>query len=433
MITKTTLHEVLLDQREEVDQMLRRAIVQRDAEETLCDCLDDKLIKVIMGVRRSGKSVVAHRALQGRSYASVNFDDERLFNIKTNELNLILEAILALYGNVTHILLDEIQNVEGWELFVNRLQRKGYNVVVTGSNAHLLSQELATHLTGRHRAFEIYPYSFREFVRSQNIALPNQAMYATNQKVQLSSVFAAYLETGGFPEVPEVTTPRIYLQDLYDRAITRDIAMRHNIRHIRTFKEIAGYVAGNCASKLSYQNIAQAYNLGSVHTAKNYIAYLQDAYLFFGVDAFSFKHREKVRRPRKMYGIDTGLIRAVSGNTGNRGLMLENLVFIELLRRGNNVSYFADAQGKYEVDFVVRGSAHADTVTLIQVCADLSNLQTRERELRGLVQAAKAFHDLPDNQLLLLTMDEKGTQAFAGRHITCLPVWEWLLTPPTGG
>ncbi len=428
MISKNTLQEVLLDQREESEQLLRYATVVRDAEEALRNCLDDKLIKVIMGVRRSGKSVLAHRALQGRAYASVNFDDERLFNIKANELNQVLEAILALYGNVKYVLLDEIQNVEGWELFANRLQRKGYSVVVTGSNAHLLSQELATHLTGRHRTFEIYPYSFREYLRARNIPLPIQLSYSTAQKAELSSTFAAYLETGGFPEIMEVANPRVYLQDLYNRAITKDIAMRHSIRHIRTFKEIAGFVAGNCTSKLSYKNIAQAYNLGSIHTAKNYITYLQDAYLFFGVEAFSFKHKERVRRPRKMYGIDSGLIRAVSGNSDNRGLMLENLVFVELLRKENTVNYFADAQGKYEVDFVVRPLNAPDNVQLIQVCADLSNLQTRERELRGLVQGAKAFHDLPDEQLLLLTMDEEQTLQCAGHNIICMPIWKWLLS-----
>ncbi|HAS84354.1 MAG TPA: hypothetical protein DCS43_17195 [Verrucomicrobia bacterium] len=427
MITKDVLKKVLLDQREEAELLLQRCTVERDVEAGLRASLDDKLIKVIMGVRRSGKSVLAHRILKNKSYAAINFDDERLFNINTNELGLVLEAALELYGDVQYLLLDEIQNVAGWELFVNRLQRNGYGVIVTGSNAHLLSQELATHLTGRHRAFEVYPYSFREFLRAEQVEIPKRPIYTTKQQVQLSSLFSIYLETGGFPELKEVVNPRIYLQDLYDRAITRDIAMRHGIRHIRTFKEIAGYVAANCGSKLTYQNVAQSYNLGSIHTAKNYITYLQDAYLFFGVDSFSFKHKERVRRPRKMYGIDTGLIRAVSGNMENRGLLLENLVFVELFRRGHTVNYYADVHGKYEIDFVVGYGKPSDEITLIQVCTDLSKPQTRERELRGLVQAAKVFHDLPDEKLLVLTMDERDPQEFAGRHITCQPVWEWIL------
>jgi uncharacterized protein len=427
MISKDAIKNVLLDQRDETDLLLQRCTVERAIEAELRASLDDKLIKVIMGVRRSGKSVVAHRTLKQKSYAAINFDDERLFGIRTNELGLILEAALELYGKFQYLLLDEIQNVVGWELFVNRLQRNGYGVVVTGSNAHLLSQELATHLTGRHRAFEVYPYSFRELLQSQNIIIPNPHGYSTRQQAELSAVFSAYLEAGGFPEIKEVVNPRVYLQDLYDRVLTRDIAMRHGIRHIRTFKEIAGYVAANCGSKLTYQNVAQAYNLGSIHTSRNYVTYLQDAYLFFGVDSFSFKRKDRVRRPRKMYGIDTGLIRAVSGNRENRGLMLENLVFVELFRRGHTIHYYADAHGKYEVDFVVSDDSSPNDVSLIQVCTDLSRPQTRERELRGLVQAAKAFADLPDEKLLVLTMDEKEPQSFAGRHIACKPVWEWML------
>lgn len=427
MITKQTLKQVLLDQREEADLLLRRCTVEREVEAELRASLEDKLIKVIMGVRRSGKSVLAHRILKDKPYAAVNFDDERLFNIGTDQLGLVLEAALELYGDVQYLLLDEIQNVVGWELFVNRLQRNGYGVIVTGSNAHLLSQELATHLTGRHRAFEIFPYSFNEFLDTEQVASPKFTSYSTKEKVELSALFATYLKQGGFPEIKDVVNPRIYLQDLYDRAITRDIAMRHGIRHIRTFKEIAGYVAANCGSKLTYQNVAEAYGLGSIHTAKNYITYLQDAYLFFGVEAFSFKHKERVRRPRKMYGIDTGLIRAVSGNVENRGLMLENLVFVELFRRGHSVNYYADVHGKYEVDFVVGSNKPSGDITLIQVCTDLSRPQTRERELRGLVQAAKAFRDLPDEKLLVLTMDEREPQQFAGHDITCKPVWEWLL------
>jgi predicted AAA+ superfamily ATPase len=240
-------------------------------------------------------------------------------------------------------------------------------------------------------------------------------------------MFSTYLDAGSFPEIKEVVNPRVYLQDLYDRVLTRDIAMRHGIRHIRTFKEIAGYVASNCGSKLTYQNVADAYDLGSIHTARNYVTYLQDAYLFFGVDAFSFKRKDRVRRPRKMYGIDTGLIRAVSGNQENRGLMLENIVFVELFRRGKTIHYYADAHGKYEVDFVVTDDSSPTDVSLIQVCTDLSRPQTRERELRGLVQTAKAFDDLPDEKLFVLTMDEKGTQELAGRQIACKPVWEWML------
>ena len=163
-----------------------------------------------------------------------------------------------------------------------------------------------------------------------------------------------------------------------------------------------------------------------MHTAKNYLSYLQEAYLFFAVEAFSFKVKERTRRPRKMYGIDPALIRATAGGLENRGLLLENVVFLELIRRRKIVHYYTDPNGKYEVDFVSR-DPETNAVELIQVCADLSRAETRERELRGLQHAAAAFRHLRKENLLLLTMDHRGIEKVAGHEIACLPVWEWLL------
>jgi predicted AAA+ superfamily ATPase len=426
MTDKGNLRQVVLDQREEREILLKRCGVAREGEETLAQGLSDNLIKVITGVRRCGKSVLAHRVLRGSHYGYVNFDDERLFGLSTADLNTVLEVLIELTPDMRFILLDEIQNIEGWELFVNRLQRQGYRVVLTGSNAHLLSRELATHLTGRHRLYEAYPYSFREYLRARGHEVASGASLSTRDSAKVSALFADYFVVGGFPEVSQVANPRAYLQDLYDRTLTRDIAMRHGVRHIRTLKDIAFYVAGNCGGKLTYQNIAAAYSLGSLHTAKNYLSYLQDAYLFFAVEAFSFKAKERTRRPRKMYGIDPALIRATAAGADNRGLLLENVVFLELLRRRKIVHYYADPQGKHEVDFVSHDPETA-AVELIQVCADLTRTETRERELRGLQHAATAFGHLPDENLLLLTLDHRGVEQVAGRSIACVPVWEWLL------
>ncbi len=430
MIDKGVIRQLLLDQREESKILLERCGVQRESEEALGHGLADNLIKVITGVRRSGKSVLAHRILRGRPYGYVNFDDERLFGLSAGDLNNVLEALIEISPGMKFILLDEIQNIEGWELFANRLQRQGYVVVLTGSNAHLLSRELATHLTGRHRVYEVYPYSFREYLRARGHATPWSNTLSTRERAAVTALFADYFAKGGFPEVSQVANPRAYLQDLYDRAVTRDIAMRHGVRHIKTLKDIAFYVANNCGGKLTYQNIASAYSIGSLHTAKNYLSYLQDAYLFFAVEAFSFKVKERARRPRKMYGIDPALIRATAGGADNRGLLLENVVFLELMRRRKIVHYYADPQGKHEVDFVSR-DPETKAVELIQVCADLSREETRERELRGLHQAATAFRNLPDENLWLLTMDYRGVEHIAGRKVACLPVWEWVLQDGT--
>lgn len=427
MIDKSQIKQILMDQREEIPAILKRCWVERDIERQIIDGLADDLVKVIAGVRRCGKSGLAHRVLRDKAYGYVNFDDERLFGMSADALNSILEAVLELQPGARYLLFDEIQNVEQWELFVNRLQRSGYKIVLTGSNAHLLSRELATHLTGRHRIHEVYPYSFREYLRSCGEKDIGGGAMSTTSRASIAGRFAEYFKAGGFPEIGQVVNPRVYLQDLYDKVLTRDIAMRHGVRHIRTLKDIASYVANNCGAKLSYQNVKQAYGLGSIHTVKNYLAYMQDAYLFFAVEAFSFKIKARVGLPRKMYGIDVAMVRSsAAGMGGNTGLMLENVVFIELLRRCRDVHYYRDASGRHEVDYVC-GRPGAGDIEFIQVCADMSAEETKRRELRGLAYAAGVFKDSPDTSLKILTLDYKGQETAGGRPIECIPVWEWML------
>jgi predicted AAA+ superfamily ATPase len=401
-------------------------------EPELRAALADTLVKVISGVRRCGKSALAHRVLRELPYGYVNFDDERLADLTTSDLNAVLEVMLELKPELKYILLDEIQNIEKWELFVARLQRGGYKVIITGSNAHLLSRDLSTHLTGRHKVFEIYPFSFVEYLRSRGITAPGGRGLSARSRAELSAAFSAYFLAGGFPELPGIVDKKSYLHDLYEKILTQDIALRHGVRHIKTLKDIALYTANNYASRLSYQNIKEAYSLGSIHTVKNYLAYMQEAYLFFAVEAFSHKARERVRLPRKMYGIDAALLRSISvSGQRNEGRLLENLVYLELLRRKNQVLYYSDPQRKYEVDFVCRTGA-GGAVELIQVCLDTNIAEVKERELRGLQSALGAFKDLGAGGLLLLTLDRGGTERIAGHKVKCLPVWEWLLEPGKG-
>jgi predicted AAA+ superfamily ATPase len=370
---------------------------------------------------------LAHRILQGRQYGYVNFDDERLISVCAGELNLFLESLLEINPGLRFILLDEIQNVTGWELFANRLQRNGYKVIITGSNAHLLSRELSSHLTGRHRIYEVYPYSFREYLRMRKIHFEENQQYSTRTRAVLSAAFSEYFSLGGFPEITRIVNRNAYLQDLYDKVLFQDIAMRHGVRYIKTLKEIAQYVASNYSSKLSYQNVKTAFSLGSIHTIKNYIQYMQDAYLFFSVEAFTHKPKEKIRLPRKMYGIDISLVRALStSGQKNEGRLLENLVYIEILRRRQTVHYYTDPQNKYEVDFVCNIPGTND-ISLLQVCSDVSVSATNERELRGLLNTRKVFKGLPDNKMQIITMNHKATETVSGVNIEYIPAWEWLL------
>ncbi len=425
MVDKEKIKEILLDQAGDIPAILEKARVEREIEPELRASLKDGLIKVISGVRRCGKSVLAHRALTGLPYAYANFDDERLAGLTAADLNLVLETLLELVPGFKYILLDEIQNIPKWELFAARLQRAGYKVVITGSNAHLLSRDLATHLTGRHKVFEIYPFSFREHLSRLGVAAPAAGAAATAARAKLGAAFAGYFTLGGFPELPAIVDRKAYLHDLYDKILTQDIAVRHGVRHIKTLKDIALYTANNYAARLSYQNIKDAYALGSIHTVKNYLEYMREAYLFFAVEAHSPKARERVRLPRKMYGIDAALLRSISvSGQKNDGRLLENLVYLELLRRGRRVVYYSDPQRKYEVDFVCSGAA-GGPVELIQVCLDTATAEVKERELRGLQSALGAFKTV--DALTLVTLERAGEERIAGRTVKLLPAWQWLL------
>ncbi len=425
MYNKAVIKEVIIDQKSEIAGMVEKYHVKRSIEQKVRAGLNDALVKVISGVRRSGKSVLAHMVLKNLPYGYVNFDDERLSGLETKDLNIVFEVLLELTPGMKYILLDEIQNIDKWELFVNRLQRNGYKIIITGSNAHLLSKDLATHLTGRHRVFELYPFSFAEYLCFRGVDSDKKQIWSTRDKSVIASFFDEYFTSGGFPEVFSVVDKKVYLRDLYNKILTQDIALRYKIRHTKTLKDVALYTANNYASKLSYQNIKEAYSLKSIHTVKNYLSYMEEAYLFFAVESFSHKLRERERMPRKMYGIDPALLRAISiSGQKNEGRLLENLVYLELIRRGYQTQYYSDSHRKYEVDFVIVDNSGKPT-SLVQVCADTGVAEIKEREMRGLHSALKFFGKI--EEIFIVTLNQSGTETTGGKRVQVVPIWQWLL------
>jgi len=361
--------------------------------------------------------------LAGEKYAYVNFDDERLIDVTAESLNLFYEVLNDISGGFEYLLLDEVQNVTGWELFVNRLHRNKVKIVITGSNAHLLSRDLATHLTGRHLVYEVYPFSFREFLEFKNVEYPAKGEWDTVTRGLLTSAFEEYFTLGGFPESYRLGNAAKYLQDLYGKIVVRDIAARHSVRNTKALKELALYAASNYSSKITPNKLKKIFELGSVNTVKNYLDYMEDAYLLSLVSSFSFKLKEGLRSPKKVYGIDIGMLRALTtSGQKNTGRLLENVVFLELKRRGLNPEYYADERNRHEVDFVVK-DANGKT-TLIQVCAELSNLETKEREMKALRHAAGVFKK---SRSVILTHGYSGVEDANGLQVECVPVWEWLL------
>lgn len=418
------MREVILRQKQEKEKRLKAGFVEREVSGKVSKYLQQDIIKVVTGVRRCGKSVFCFMALKDVPFAYVNFDEKELAKAKNYEE--ILKYLRELYGGFRYLLLDEVQNVDGWELWVNSLQRRGYNLLITGSNAKLLSMELATHLTGRHLSLELFPFSFREFMVASGFTFKRD--YTEEEKGGILNLLKKYLEAGGFPEVVVKGYDHSYLQGLFDSIILKDVVKRYNVRYPDDLYNLAKYLVSAFSKEASFTKLKNVLNFRSVHTVQAYFGYLEETYLVFSLDRFSFKQKEQMKSPKKIYAIDTGLINAIAFRfTENTGRLMENAVAVELLRRRSSdtrlfeVYYYKDNFGK-EVDFVVKKGAKIKQ--LIQACYNIEDFGTKERETRSLISASS---ELKCNNLLVLTWDYGGKEKIGGKKIVFVPLWKWLL------
>lgn len=419
MPVQKDFRQIVAEQKEELSIIHRRGWIPREQESGID--LNSRLAQIITGVRRSGKSTLAHRALRGKNYAYINFDDERLAGLDADDLNQLLEALYAVYGEFTHLLLDEIQNVERWHLFVNRLLRNDIRIVLTGSNSRLLSNEMATHLTGRYAKTELFPFSFKEFLKAKEVEW-NMAITA-REKGLLLGHFLEYLRTGGFPDILTGESGQDYINSLFDAIVSRDIVFRYNLRYARTFRELSIYLAGNFSTEISYNRLKKIFGLGSENTAKNYVHYLEEAYLMACLPKFSFKKQENLRY-RKIYIIDTAFA-GISGKnySPNAGRLLENVVYLDLARKADLFRYELFFYKKLvEVDFVIY--ANRKVTELIQVAYSLADQKTIKREIRALLSAAR---ELSAEKLTIVTLEEKNEIHEEDLTINIIPITEWLL------
>lgn len=411
------LRDILLVQRRELERQLAEPYVQRRCQPGPGD---HDLIQVIIGPRRAGKSFFAQRLVRERGSAGyVNFDDERLTDLR--DYDELLAALNSFYDNPQALLLDEIQNLPRWELFVNRLQRQGYRLTLTGSNAHLLSSELSTHLTGRHLPIVLFPFSYPEYLDAQNDEL------TTPERVEH---FRRYSEQGGFPEtIVKNVDHGQYLKALLESVLFKDIVARHRIRAVQGLEDLTRYLISNVAQEVSQRTLSRVTRVRSVHTVDKYLRLLQEAFLFFPLRRFSWKVRGQVRANRKMYCIDNGFVSSSAFRLSpDRGKLYENLAAIELRKQelgGKTEIFFWKNEKQEEVDFVVRRGT--TVVRLIQVCVDTTGEQARKREIRALL---KAGSELSCEDLLILTDDEEREEEVSWFGTTGTirfqPLWKWL-------
>ncbi len=417
------LKDVILSQREEMEEGLElKNIIEREVDkEKLKRYIEKPNILVILGVRRCGKSVLSWLLLSGEKFGYINFDDERLLDLKPKDLDLILQAFYELYGRIDKIVLDEPQNIQGWELFVNRLRRRK-GVIVTGSNSQLLSGELATHLTGRYVDFLLYPFSFREFLIYQRYGFKREHLFSGIKRAELKRYLEKYMLQGGFPE--RYLVGGEILARIYGDIVEKDIVRRLGARKRLALKEFVKYLISNTAREFSLRRLAKILDIKDVHTIKNWLEGVENSYLGFILIRYSPRLKEQIIAPKKFYAVDTGLITSVSFRVSRDiGRIIENLVAVELMRRKSywnrnmEIYYWKDHQQR-EVDFVVKEGTKIEE--LIQVTYISARDEIERREIKAL---EKASEELRCKNKTVITWDyeEEGDIKF-------IPLWKWLLT-----
>lgn len=393
---KTTI----LNQRMERDELLSRPYQQRHINYDAEGLLQNPLIKLITGPRRVGKSVFALLMLQGKNFAYLNFDDNQLLE-KWDE-DLAMSALDDVYSGYDFMLLDEIQNLPDWDLWVSKLYRRGKNLIITGSNARMLSSEMATVLTGRYLQIEMLPFSLDETMRWKNVS-PNRE----EQAAQAITLADDYMRNGGYPEtIPARGITRSYLSTLFDSILLKDVAKRHKVRNTTDLYNLATYLLSNFCNPVSANELAGELGMSSVATTKKFCNYLNEPYLFFYLPRFNNKLKMMNKAPKKVYVVDNGFVQSTAFNLReNLGRLLENQVFVELLRRGyipGQTLFYYRTRNHKEIDFVIRKGAKVEQ--LIQVCYDMTSEKTRNREFNALVEAVE---ELRCDNLLVITSSQE--------------------------
>jgi len=416
---KGLIKEVIAKQSQEKESLSRLEYVSRTKAIKGPEWMSSPLVKVVLGPRRAGKSVFSLMLLKGSSFLYFNFDDPALVGEKLDLYELV-DELHKFYGDTKFVLFDEIQNLKGWELFANRLHRQGYNLVLTGSNANLLSMELATHLTGRHLPIEILPFDFQEFLEAKNFS-------ELDQKSEFLKLLEQYMAFGGFPEVViKNQHPRGYLDVLFDALLFKDVVKRHKVRFSEQIDQLGSYLINNVSNQYSFRKLANILKFKSDVTLGRYLKYLEEAYVVFSLSGFSAKAGERLRSPKKIYTVDNGFVasKAVQHSPGN-GKLMENLVFTEFVKRGfepNRELFYYKTRNGREVDFAIR-NGH-ETSKLIQVCYDVRSSDAQQREVKSLIEASD---ELKVDNLTVLTWDDEREVEKDGKTVKFKPLWKWLL------
>lgn len=414
---KQLLKDIIADQK---NFLKGKKIIKRDFPEKY---LHNEEVIIISGVRRCGKSVLLQqiRSRMPQKDYFFNFDDDRLASFTVEHFQQLYEVFVELYGEEDSFYFDEIQNIPGWEHFVRRLYNLGKKVFITGSNARMLSKELGTLLTGCYIAIELYPFSFSEYLRFRGAENLIGDISGTVKRGEIQAAFGRYMKEGGFPMYLNSGDDMI-LKTLYDNILYKDVMVRNQIINEREIKELVYFAVSNIGKPFTYISLTKVVGLKNPTTVKNYLEYIGNTYLLFTLNKLDNSVKTQLRNPKKVYAIDNAMIRRLGFHfSGEEGRLLENLVYVELRRRGGELFYHNS--GKAECDFVVREGFRV--IMAVQVCFLMDAPATREREIHGLIDAVNTYN-LSEGFIVTNTSEED--LVVEGKKIHILPAWKWLLT-----
>ncbi len=412
------MKEAILKQKAERDRLLANDYQERIAEQTAALYRDSKMIKLITGPRRAGKSSLALQMLKGQNFAYLNFDDSALLD--GFEESKVEDLLNEVYKDYKFLLLDEVQNLTNWSIWVEKLYRRGTNLIITGSNANMLSDDIAAVLSGRYLEIRLYPFSAKEYVSFRQRIEQN----AVSENV----LYDDFLKYGGYPEI--ALTPNVcegYLSGLYDSTIVKDIVKRYKVRKVDELYNVADWLLANFTNAFSVTSLTEDLDMGSVTTVQKYCRYLQATYLFQYLPRFNNKLKLMAKADRKCYVVDNGYVLARAFElSSNLGRLLENMVFLELLKRGYDLKkhelFYYRSRNDREVDFVCRKGVTIQQ--LIQVCYDISSPKTRKREIASLIECSE---ELKVSKLLIITWDQDETIEKNGHKIEVISVKNWVV------
>ncbi|EKE21374.1 MAG: hypothetical protein ACD_7C00266G0010 [uncultured bacterium] len=431
MNTKENLKQLII---EWMEFRLPKDILARQFDERL---LAGKKILAIIGPRRSGKTYYCFQIIRDflkdipkENILYINFEDERLYPLAGDELTLLLDSYLELItpkkNKKIYFFLDEVQNIQFWSKWARRMNEKHPEIklILTGSSSRLLSREIATELRGRSLSFLVYPFSFKEFLNFKNIQVDLKTILYGKKRSQIKRAFNDFLKQGGFPEVLSEPMHQRVLQDYYNTMFYNDIVERYDVKSVALLEDFLKMEINNFSAMASISKmekvLASMGRRASKTTLSKYLSYAKSVFLLFELSVYDYKLKEQMRHLKKIYAIDTGLLNAIRFSfSDDYGRLLENLVFLEFLKASKTIFYF---RGTLECDFLLKEGKKI--VSAFQVTKSLKNYDTRQREIKGLLEALGKYNL---REGVILTEDEYEELEEAGKKITVMPVWYWAL------